>query len=310
MARIFCFGGAHFDFTARCKTRFRAGASNPVTVVGTIGGAALNTALNLKRLGNDVSLVSAVGEDAPGDSIARTLAALSMPNEGLLRYAGQRTAAYTAILDGKGDLVAGLADMDIYEDVAAAAVFSALERLPDQPDSGDYIFLDANLPAAVLAELTGAFQGRDMTLAAAAISPAKVGRLRALLPSLDILFCNIAELAALTAVEVGNEAELCAAAQEISAQRQTTLLVTRGAEGVMLFEQGTASRFPSAIAQAIDVNGAGDAFAAGTLHLLTQGQPFPETVSFGQATAALTLEVSGSTDEKLSQQRVLDRQKS
>ena len=194
MARFFCCGGAHLDFTARCKATFVAGASNPVTVASSTGGAALNTALNLKRLGNDVALFSAVGDDPPGARLIQTLYTEGLTAEGILQQSGHRTAAYTAVLDVNGDLAAGLADMEVYDHVSADDLLQVIERFPIHPARGDFVFLDANFPAPVLSKLVAAFRSQGVTLCAAAVSPAKVRRLEALLADFDLLFCNKAKL--------------------------------------------------------------------------------------------------------------------
>lgn len=310
MARFFCCGGAHLDFTARCKAAFVAGASNPVAVVSSIGGASLNTALNLKRLGNDVRLFSATGDDAAAARIQQSLRDEGLAIDGIVTRSGQRTAAYTAILDRGGDLVAGLADMEIYDSLSAADVLSALERDSRPPESGDFLFVDANLPHTVLTALIGVFRELGVTLCAAAVSPAKVGRLKELLPDLDVLFCNRAELAALCKLESEDEAGLQAAAVGLSETQGLRLLVTRGAEGAFAFEHGSVSRFPAFSARVIDVNGAGDAFAAGNLHALGLGQETSEAVALGQAAAAMTLEVSSSTVKSLSEAAVWTRLRS
>ena len=307
MAKFFCCGGAHLDFTARCKAGFLPGASNPVSVAQSTGGAAGNTALNLKRLGNDVSLLSAVGDDPAGAGLLQALESAGLSTEAILRQKGQRTAAYTAILDDKGDLVAGLADMEIYGALAPRELVAALRRLPGQPQSGDFVFLDANLPAAGLAALVTLFEDSEVTLCAAAVSPAKVSRLQALLPQLDLLFCNEAELMAFCDSEGKEEAEHLKAATAISERSAACLLVTRGAEGVMLFDRGQMTSFPAPEAKVVDVNGAGDAFAAGTLHALGRGTCLQDAVALGQSAAALTLEVSFSTRESLCHQAVMER---
>lgn len=307
MARFFCCGGAHLDFTARCKATFVAGASNPVTVASSTGGAALNTALNLKRLGNDVTLFSAVGDDPAGARLIQTLRTEGFAAEGILQQSGQRTAAYTAVLDLNGDLAAGLADMEIYDQVSADDFLQVIERFPIQPARGDFVFLDANFPAPVLSQLVAAFRSEGVTLCAAAVSPAKVSRLVALLADFDLLFCNKAEVAALCGQEVESDPDLNSAAAAFSDQRALKLLVTRGAKGAVLAEQGKLTEFSAGQAEVVDVNGAGDAFASGTLHALGLGQAISDAIAFGQAAAALTLEVECSTSENLSPKAVSKR---
>ncbi len=307
MTRIFCFGGAHIDRTARCKTAFVSGASNPVIAAATFGGAALNTAVNLKRLGDEVFLFSAVGKDASGLEVAQALEKRGLSSEGLVRRGDRSTANYTAILDDAGELVAGLADMEIYEGLTPSDMNGALAACEKAPEAGDIAFLDANLPAAVLEDLSVSLHAKGLRLAAACVSPAKVGRQLNALTNLDFLFCSQAELTALTQLETLDEARLRQAGSDLSAKHRITVLMTRGGEGLVLYNHGVITDYPALPAAVVDVNGAGDAFAAGTLHALMRGAEIEDAVGFGQATAGLTLETAGSTSEKLSRDVVLAR---
>lgn len=307
MTRIFCFGGAHVDRTARCKAAFISGASNPVAVETTLGGAALNTACNLKRLGADVLLFSAVGEDTTGQEVAQALDQLGVSHEGLIRRSGQSSANYTAILDHAGELVAGLADMEIYEGLSPSDLLAALEACGKAPEMGDFAFLDANLPAVVLEELSSSLHAKGVRLGAASVSPAKVGRLSNALVNLNFLFCSQAELSALTTLETLDNTRLRRAGGELSAKHEIAVFMTRGSEGLVLYNQGTITDYPALPAKVVDVNGAGDAFAAGTLHALMQGADITDAIGFGQASAGLTLETAGSTSADLSRDWVSKR---
>lgn len=307
MKRVFCFGGAHIDRTARCKAAFIPGASNPVVVRTTFGGAALNTAFNLKRLGVDVSICSAVGCDAAGLEVAQALADRGLSQDSLIRRREDSSANYTAILDHSGELVAGLADMEIYEGLTPSDVKSAVAGWEKAPAPGDFAFLDTNLPAAVLEELSSSLRSKGLTLAAATVSPAKAERLSNTLANLDFLFCSAAELAALIKLETWDEANLRLAGSELSAKQEISVFMTRGGEGLVLYDHGMVTDYPALPAQVVDVNGAGDAFAAGTLYASMQGAEIRDAIEFGQATAGLTLETAGSTAEDLSETRVSER---
>lgn len=307
MTRIFCFGGAHVDRTARCKAAFIPGASNPVAVETTLGGTALNTASNLKRLGGEVLLISAIGDDAAGAEVTRAMAQRGLPDDGLIRRRGQASANYTAILEDTGELVAGLADMGIYDGLSLEDILSAIKGLGKPPAPDDFAFFDANLPAAVLEELSASLASQGVVLAAAAVSPAKIGRLSSLLKNLDFLFCSKAELAAFAALDLQDEAKLHEAGRRISSEQELALFMTRGAGGLVLFNQGALSEHPALPAAVVDVNGAGDAFAAGTLHAMMRGGAIPDALGFGQAAACLTLETAGSTAGDLTPGRVFDR---
>jgi pseudouridine kinase len=66
-------------------------------------------------------------------------------------------------------------------------------------------------------------------------------------------------------------------------------------------------RIAAAPARAVNVNGAGDALAAGTIARLWAGDDFSEAVRFGVALAAMTVEEAGSVAASVTMDSVLAR---
>ncbi len=69
-------------------------------------------------------------------------------------------------------------------------------------------------------------------------------------------------------------------------ERAPLVALTHGAEGVSLFSGATALRLPAIHAVERDPTGAGDTFAAGTLHGLAQGMPAARAALLGAKLAA------------------------
>ena len=60
---VIVIGGSGVDLIGRLHGKLRAGTSNPANIRTSFGGVARNVAENLSRLGQRVSLVTAVGDD-------------------------------------------------------------------------------------------------------------------------------------------------------------------------------------------------------------------------------------------------------
>src|SRR5690606_18404850 len=99
------------------------------------------------------------------------------------------TPSYTALLDAEGELIAGFADMGLYD--AGFPRQMRRRKLREAADRADAVLCDANMPAPAIAELIGAPGVQQVH--AIAISPAKVIRLQAVLPFLACLFMNARE---------------------------------------------------------------------------------------------------------------------
>ncbi len=148
MADSLCFvTGAHIDLTARIFAPAVIHASNPGTVTARPGGAGLNSASTAASLGAAAVMASPIGPDAHGEILRQTLAARGIA-DALVTVEGLRTGTYTAIIEPDGSMLIGLADLAIYESVAAGWFFDNCG--PALETSGLW-FLNANLPAQTLA---------------------------------------------------------------------------------------------------------------------------------------------------------------
>ena len=280
---VVCIGAAHLDRTARCEGEFVPGSSNPVKLRESPGGVARNVATHLARLGREVALASAVGSDAEGERVMSALARDGIDASAVLRRDGP-TASYTAILEPGGELVAGLVEGAIYEALDPAFVTDLGRRFAAWPAW----LVDANVPAAGLADL--AAPGR---LFACAVSPVKAARLRPCLGQLEGLFANRAEVAALAGRAVASADDALEAGHALRDAGLGTAFVTLGGQGVAVAAAGVSAVWPALPSAVRDVNGAGDAFAAGVIDGLLGGAALNDAVGRGLAVASLAAECDG-----------------
>src|SRR4051812_37180735 len=142
---VVCFGGANLDFKARGVHSLTLRDSNPVRIYSTFGGVARNIAENLARLGASVRLISRVGSDSAGDSLLEAMSQLGVEVSGVSRSNRCPTATYTAVLEPEGEMLIGLANMDIYDELTSDVLLS--QGIPTQ---GSFWVVDSNLPESTL----------------------------------------------------------------------------------------------------------------------------------------------------------------
>ena len=269
---IACIGGAHIDRRGLLRAPAVPASSNPATVRTDFGGVARNVAHNLVRLGCDVRLVSRVGDDAYGRSVRAHVITAGMEAVFTVSQANP-TASYTAILEPTGELVIGLADMDIYDEITPAV----LEPVLPQLRGCDLWFLETNLPGETISWLLDA--AGEIPVAVDAISVAKAHKLIPLLPRIPLLFCNAAQAAVLA--EGRSTAAVPGAPSGV---------ISAGELGIAVWRDGQHRTFPALSAAPRDVTGAGDALVSGTLYGLWHGEPLVNAVRWGLAAAAVTVE--------------------
>jgi pseudouridine kinase len=282
---IACIGGAHIDRHGVLHAPMVPGTSNPGIVRTGLGGVARNVAQNLTHLGCRVLLCSRVGDDDSGRQV------LGQPLDTSLITVSPvcPTASYTAILEPSGELVIGLADMDVYDELTPAVLAAAVPRLRE----AGLWFLDANLPAATIAWLLDA---AGITVAVDAISVAKSRRLTPLLPRIAYLFCNLAQAGALAGCAFAGPGEAAGALAGLGAIRG---VVSAGIGGIAVYEPAGIALMPALPAAPRDVTGAGDALVAGTLYGLSLHRDLRAAARLGLAAAAIAVESESSAAPSL-----------
>lgn len=277
-------GGAHIDRRGRVRGPHVAEASNPGTMREEVGGGVFNAARVAVQRDVSVSLLSLRGGDAAGQKVA---AAVEEAGIGDLSatFLDRTTPSYTAILTEAGDLITGLADMELYEHGFSKQL--RRRRIREAVADAQALLCDANMPAEAI-ELLAGLAG-EKPVHAIAVSPAKVGRLAPVVASLSCLFMNRREACRLA--DLPAEASPTEAARKLAAMGLKGGVITAGSAPALCFRHGAFFEAPPPPDVRIaDVTGAGDALAGATVAALMRGLAFAEAVREGMAAARLAVE--------------------
>ncbi len=294
--KILVLGGAHIDRRGRIFGETAPGASNPGAWFEEAGGGGFNAARNLARLGFDVRLISPRGGDPAGEMVAEAARHAGVDDRPFV-FLDRKTPSYTAIIERDGNLVIALADMELYKLFGPRRLM--IRAVRDAFDEADLILCDANLPPETLAAIAKKASSCGKPLAAIAISPAKVVRLRSCLAEIDHLFLNEAEAAALTESRPEDPRQWV---EQLRAIGLKGGVITRGQREAIAFTASEAiSLQPPLVDDVADVTGAGDSLAAGVLSGLLGGLGLAQAIRHGAAAAAITVQSQMATAENLSQ---------
>ena len=169
------------------------------------------------------------------------------------------------------------------------------EIWPDLPCSG-WLFADCNLPSDTLHALLDLSRSHSRLLAVDAVSVSKADRLPHDLHGIEVLFLNRDEARALT----GESLAPSDAASALIERGANRVVLTCGAEGLIVAEASGTMPLPSDRAQIVDATGAGDALIAATLAGLAGGLLLADAARSGMIAARLTLAHSASVRPDLS----------
>lgn len=246
------------------------------------GGKGANQAVAAARQGARVAMLGAVGQDAHGAALLAALQADGIDTHAVEHIAGtpSGTAAILLMPDGENSIVVipGANHALTPERVRAQAARLRQARVVVAQLECP---LDAVAEALAIAREAGAVT----VLNAAPVQP--LGD--ALLGQLDWLVVNEIEAAALAGMPVPGPAEARAVAEQLRRRGPRQVLVTLGAEGLVLAGPEGTLALPAPRVQAVDTTGAGDTVVGALAAALAAGRPLREALTRAQAAAALAV---------------------
>ncbi len=260
------------------------------------GGKGANQAVAAARLGGQVTLVSAVGDDSTGRSALAALDTEGVDRRHVRVVAGTPTGTAVVIVSESGDnaiTVAPGANAAVRaEDLAAVLA----ERAPGVLVTCFEVPLDAVREGAALA----AAAGWEVI-----VNPAPaLGRLAGEWPRGCLFTPNAHELAALTGI-----GHVERAARHLAARVKGTVVATLGADGAIVVTHGSdlVERVPAPRTEVRDTTGAGDAFNGTLAWCRAHGADLVEAVRIAVAAASASTEHEGAREGMVTVDRLVAR---
>ena len=257
-------GGANMDIHGRPKNAIVMHDSNPGHMNSSAGGVTRNVCENLARLGADVRLISAVGDDVYGEMIRRECAAAGIGLSELCIAPGCASSTYISILDEHGDMLVALSDMTVLQEHLTPDYLSRRAALLQ---NAAIVTCDPCLPERTLVRLLDLCEGHTPVY----VDPVSTAYARVLAPHIGRFHTakpNVLELEILSGQRIESEASLRAAGERVLDMGLKRLLVSLGSEGCLYMDQSGAvlRRKLRPVEQMVNATGAGDAFMAATIY--------------------------------------------
>jgi fructokinase len=262
------------------------------------GGAPLNLCVNMKRLGAETLLLSAVGEDERGVLALERMRSLGISTRGVSVVEDVPTGAALVTFTAEGEPSYSIPRPAAFDFLSVDAAILPSEGAP----SVDWLYCQTqerveHLTTELAGRLKPARGFYDMNLRTGQWNLALVQRLSGLA---SILKLNEEEARTLFALTAKSDAEfsLDSFCETWSSAYEIDLVcVTLGPDGCLIYASGTVHRVPGFKVSVADTVGSGDAFAAAFLHGYSMGWPIVETARFANALGALVASRPGATPE-------------
>jgi pseudouridine kinase len=285
---ILVVGATLLDTKGKPLAGLEPGTSNPAMIRTTRGGTARNVAENLARLGANVLLLTAVGDDATGLSLLEQTAEAGVQLEPALVVQGQNTGSYMALLEPNGLLSVALDDVSVMQ----ALTPGYLNRHRGLFQQASMIMMDGSLTERAMKTVVRLARQYKVPLCADPSSMRLAYKLRPYLDDLYLVVPNEVEVAELC------EESFLGFNPEVSL-RMARQLVTMGVEYAVVtlsdygFSYATSDEtgyIPPTHSKMVDSTGTGDALTAAIIYGLLDGLPAIEAIRLGAAAASLTLQ--------------------
>ncbi len=284
---VLVIGSAGLDIIGRANAELHIGTSNPSNLRMSFGGTARNLAENLARLGTDVFIITAVGDDPQGKQLLSQISETGVNVDHALIVPDQLTGTYLAILDNQGNLHLGMDDMRVIDAITPEYLRQQRELFK----GAIVVFVDANLsPKTLMTAISIAWRAK-VPIAA---DPTSVSLAPALLPHLERLWLitpneTEAEVLCPHPVPHADRDMAIDAARHLVSQGVDIAIVTMAEFGLGYASADMSGHVPALQTEIIDPTGAGDALTAAVIFALLNDIPLDEAVRLGLSAAALTL---------------------
>ncbi len=251
-----------------------------------VGGKGLNQAAAAARDGARVHMIGAIGDDGFGGTVRAYAKQCGLDLTGLKTVCGVPTGTAAILIDSAGANMiavspganAHLHETDIHTQAALienAAILVAQLEVPVETVSAAMRLARAAGVRTLLNPAPATENAKDLLHLASLVSP------------------NETEAQSLTGILPNDAHSAQAAAAALCALGAGAVVITMGAKGHYVYENGAGAMHPAFAVEAVDTTGAGDVFNGVLAHRLAQGCSVTEAARAGAAAAALSVTKAG-----------------
>lgn len=302
--RVLVVGAAGLDLKvcSRAATVEMA-RSNPGVIRWGWGGVARNIAENLARLGAEVTLISAVGNDWWGHALLAQLHDLGIDTDSCVISDEQPTASYVALYHKDRRLWVAFDDMTVIGEITPGH----LNRLRRLIRETDMICVDANLSPRAFQTLFRLATQYDVPVCADPTAALLAHRLHPHLSQIATLTPDPDEAQALVGGSFEDDEGINLGARRLVQAGVDLAIITLGAEGLYYATSDESGRLPPFPVEVADLTGAGDALTAAVAYGLLESVSPGEAVRLGMAAAAQTIACSETVCPTLTPELLYER---
>jgi len=301
---ILVIGAMLMDTKGKPSAGLEPGTSNPGKIRYARGGTARNVAENLARLGADVILISAVGDDLTGERLRKQTADSGVNIDYVSIVSDHNSGAYLALLDSDGSLAVALDDVTVMEHITS----DYLNRNRRLFRDAAMVMIDGSLTPTAMQTAVRLTMKYGKPLCADPSSARLAYKLRPYLSKLDLVVPNAVEAAELCQVDYyGYDPEgSLEMARQLVRKGVETVVLTLPDFGLDYATSDETGHISANYREIVDSTGTGDAVTAAIMFGMLNNLSTIESIRLGAAAASLTLQTGETAVPDLSLDMLYD----
>lgn len=249
------------------------------------GGKGANQAVAAARLGADIGFIACVGSDSFGQNIIQSFAQDGINTDYVSSI--QSTPTGVALIQVSDE---GENSICLSPEANNALDQDRVSIFKDPIQHCDYLLLQLETPLDGIESAIKLAKSSSNSDIKVVLNPAPAKALPdSILNNIDIITPNETEAEVLTGIAVTDDNSAQEAANNLHEKGISTVIITLGAKGVWLSENGKGKIIQGFKVKALDTTAAGDTFNGAFVTALLEGVDTVQAIYFAHAAAALSV---------------------
>jgi len=256
-------GAANVDIHGRSKEPIILRDSNPGHMTSSAGGVTRNVSENLARLGTEVKLIAALGEDVYAEQIRTECSVAGIDFSHSLVVKNHPSSTYISILDEKGDMMVAMSDMTVLQKLS----MKHLKTKAGVINGAKIITCDTGLPEEVIEGILDVY-GADKPVFVDPVSCTYAKKIKSCIGKFHTAKPNRMELEVISGMSVGSIEKCKIAASSLLEKGLERIFISIGEEGCLYMDRSgnIEQRKLRPFEEMANATGAGDAFMAAVIY--------------------------------------------
>lgn len=289
-------GGMNMDIFGMPNKKIIPRDSNIGQIGLAVGGVGQNIAQNLAHLHVPTYLITVYGDDMNGAVMKQECDKNNINLDYAMEEEGQRSSGYLYITDETGDMLVGINDMKICENITPEFLNSRLNFM----NNAELVMIDANLSTEAIKWLGDSLQ---VPIFVDPVSVSKAERIKPILSKIDTLKPNKIEAELLTGIKIKDDSDIELAARKLIQLGVKNVFISLGSNGILAANEEGMVHVGTLTTNIVNANGAGDCSTATIAWCRYQGiNDLKEICLNTQAAASIALESEKSVPDITPQQ--------